>query len=332
MQRSIAPRRAEMSRLAVIGEAVMDLVAQPGGTLRPMPGGSPYNVALALGRQGVPVDYLSPLSLDAFGDVLHDRLIEAGVGVPLGGRSPRPTSLAVVQVDAAGAPSYTLYREGVADRDTDGQRLVERLPKPLRLLHTGSLALVRSDLPTMRVVFREAKRRGVMIAIDVNMRPGVTSLPGWRAAVRSIMPFCDLVKVSDEDLRLMGLDGDPVEEAAALVAHVGGNAVALTLREGGGALITERHRVERAAYPVPAVVDTIGAGDCFQAGLLAWLRHLDLLRPGALAYADEEALAGLLDHGCATAALNVVAAGCEPPSWQDVCRVVERGRVEAAAS
>lgn len=100
---------------------------------------------------------------------------------------------------------------------------------------------------------------------------------------------------------------------------------------GGGVLITARHRVERAAYPVPAVVDTIGAGDCFQAGLLAWLRHLDLLRPGALDHADEEALAGALDHGCATAALSVVAAGCAPPSWQAVCRVVERGRVEGAA-
>lgn len=80
MQRSFARRHAEAGRLAVIGEAVVDLVAQPDGTLRPLPGGSPYNVALALGRQGVPVDYLSPLSLDAFGDVLHARLIEAGVG------------------------------------------------------------------------------------------------------------------------------------------------------------------------------------------------------------------------------------------------------------
>lgn len=327
MQRSFAPPRGETARVAVIGEAIMDLVARPDGSLRPLPGGSPYNVALALGRQGVPVDYLSPLSLDAFGEVLHDRLIEAGVGVPLGGRSARPTSLALVQLDEAGAASYTLYREGVADRDTDGDRLIERLPRSMRLLHTGSLALVRADLPHMRVVFREAKRRGVMIVIDVNMRAGVTSLPGWRAAVRSVMPFCDLVKVSEDDLRHMGLDGDPLEEAAALVGHVGGSAVALTLGERGAALLTPRHTISRAAYPVPTVVDTIGAGDCFFAGLLAWLRHLGLFLPGALAGADEETLAALLDHACATAALSVGVAGCEPPDWHAVCDVVGRGRV-----
>ncbi|MCB9527825.1 MAG: PfkB family carbohydrate kinase [bacterium] len=315
--------------VAVIGEAVMDLVQRPDGSLRPHPGGSPYNVALALGRQGVPTDYISPLSLDGFGELLRDRLLDAGVTVPIGGRSARPTSLAVVAVDEAGQAEYTLYRHGIADRDTTAEALVARMPDDLALLHTGSLALVRADLPRMRVVLRAALARGAMITVDVNMRPGVERLPEWRAAVRSLLPFCDVVKVSDADLALLGVDGDPVEAGARLRPHVGGGVVVVTQGAAGATIQNAAHRVSRAAYPVPRVVDTIGAGDCFQAGLIAWMRHLGRVRPRGLRDADAATLGGLLDHACASAALSVTRAGCDPPDWAAVGEVVRAGRVAA---
>ena len=101
--------------IRVLGEALMDCVAQPDGSLRPLMGGSPFNLARAAALRGASVAYLNPLSTDLFGQQMQAQLTQDGVQLP-GGHSPRPTSLAVVQIHD-GQPSYGFYREGIADRD-----------------------------------------------------------------------------------------------------------------------------------------------------------------------------------------------------------------------
>ena len=99
----------------VLGEALMDCIAQPEGQLRPLMGGSPYNLARAAALRGATVTYLNPLSTDNFGQQLRAQLQADGVQL-LAQPSRKPTSLAVVQVKD-GQPSYGFYREGIADRD-----------------------------------------------------------------------------------------------------------------------------------------------------------------------------------------------------------------------
>ena len=119
--------------IAVLGEALIDLIVGDDGAYRPHLGGSPFNVAIGLARQGIPVSYLSVLSDDCFGDQLYAALTQANVAVPIGRRSLWPTSLAMVTLDDHGTPSYRLYREGIADKDTSLKEVLANLPEDVKL-------------------------------------------------------------------------------------------------------------------------------------------------------------------------------------------------------
>ncbi len=156
--------------IAVLGEALIDLIESDNGAYRPHLGGSPYNVAIGLARQGIAVSYLSPLSDDTFGDQLHYSLETENVAVPITRRSLYPTSLALVTIDDEGLPTYRLYREGIADKDTSFEEIESNLPPDLQIFHTGSLAITPSQLPTIRKIFGLMRQRGVVISIDINIR------------------------------------------------------------------------------------------------------------------------------------------------------------------
>jgi len=312
------------ARIAVVGESIIDLIRQPSGDFRPHLGGSPYNVARALARQDVGVSYLSPLSSDRFGDALHDALIAEGAHVPAAPRSGRPTSIAVVTVNEQGQPSYGLYREGVADRDVTAEELLARLPAGVQLLHTGSLALVPGEIDKIRSVLAGARERGVRVAIDVNLRPmAVTDQDAYVRGIRSVLPLCDIVKASDEDLQAMGLGADPRTAARQVLEQLDGGLVALTEGASGATLITAEGEVSRPAHRVEPVVDTVGSGDCFQASLLAALQRAGWLEERAFATAPIDALAPALDHARVAAALNVTKAGASPPTWDEVVAATE---------
>lgn len=314
-------------QLAVIGEALVDLVEQPNGDLRPHLGGSPYNVARALGRQEVPTTYASPLSVDRFGEELRSGLLESGVRLPSGpNRSERPTSLAVVAIGAGGQPTYAFYREGVADKDLAADRLLAALPADLTALHTGSLALTPDLLPVLREVLGALRARGVVLSCDLNLRPrAVPDASAYVRGIEEILPLFDLVKASDEDLRHLGRNGAPVDEARRLHEALPGRLVAVTLGAEGAALVNDAGHLRRPAFAARKVVDTIGAGDCFQAGLLRALGAAGLLTARRFATADEAALQPVLAHALATAALDVERAGCEPPTLAEVTAALARG-------
>ena len=104
------------AEVVVYGEALVDLIPDGEGNYQPRPGGSPFNVAVALARLGVDVAFLAPFSEDAFGCKLVELLEDEGVEILVTRRSRRPTSIAIVEDSDAG-PRYSLYRTGVADTD-----------------------------------------------------------------------------------------------------------------------------------------------------------------------------------------------------------------------
>lgn len=311
-------------RIAVIGESLIDLIRQPSGDLRPHLGGSPYNVARAIAGQGLAVCYLSPLSVDPFGRDLRQGLVDEGVALPEAEPSPRPTSLAVVSLDEGGQPSYALYREGVADRDVTAAELLARLPDDTTLLHTGSLALVPGERDKMRTVLTEARARGILVAIDVNLRPlAEPDLGAYAASVLELVALGDIVKASDEDIAALGL-GTPEAGARALLERLDDGLVALTEGARGATLLRQDGALRADAWPVETVVDTVGAGDTFQAGLLAALAKGGWLAGRAFAPASLEDLRPCLDHARIAAALNVGRAGASPPSWSEVVSALQR--------
>ena len=319
--------------IATYGEALVDMIEMPGRQFQAVLGGSVCNFALAAARQGLPVAYVNPLSQDSFGDGFAALLDGAGVTLASPRRSPCPTALAIVTLAPDGSPSYAFHRHRVADRDITPQQAAGALPPRPALFHTGGLALLPDDLEATLAVAQAAQDNGALLSVDANMRPlAAPDLPRYAAGVRRALAQADLVKVSEEDLLHLGYGaGTPLEIARELLATLNPALVALTLGADGAVLLTRQACV--AVRPPPGIVvrDTVGCGDCFMAGLVAWLHGAGLLARAALAYADAPVLEQAARYAVATASLNAMRDGCQPPLAADVAAWLRQPASSAAA-
>ena len=311
-------------RVGVLGEALIDLIAGPDGAYRPHLGGSPYNVAIGLARQGMRVSYLSPLSDDVFGERLRESLHTEGVEISTSRSSPRPTSLALVTIKKESTPAYHLYREGIADKDISFEEIRSNLPDDLTVFHTGSLAITPSQIPKIQELFSLMRKRGVVISLDINIRLRASiDTEAYLNGVRSLLPMADIVKASDEDLEPFGLATEPREAAVKTYQIMQSGILVLTLGKGGALLYSASGILEKAGYEVARVEDTIGAGDTFHAALLS-----SLMRSGAIAPRhrdiDTRDLGRALEFACAAAAINVSRTGCSPPTRAEVEEFMKR--------
>lgn len=289
-----------MRRIVVCGEALVDLVPGPvsadtrASSWRALSAGGPMNSAIGLARLGAPVEFLGRLGDDAFAGQVRRHLTANGVGTALAVDAPEPTSLAVVSLDEVGKASYTFHFAGTANF---GWR-ADELPAlgADDWLHIASLVTV---VPPGDAVLLDWVRAGAgPLSVDVNVRPTVVPDMGdyWARVeswLRAVGARGGLVKGSDEDFEHLaahsGLPVDPTELVAALRDRYG-VAWAVVTRGADGAVAAGPDGVVAVPSPPVALVDTIGAGDTFMAGLLDGLvvRGLplaDALRRGALAAA-----------------------------------------------
>jgi len=310
--------------IAILGEALIDFIPAEDGSYRPHLGGSPYNVAIGLARQHIDVAYLSPLSEDALGSRLARALCAEGVSLPGARRSALPTSLALVDIDTDGLPSYTLYREGIADTDSSFETICADLPGDIDLLHTGSLAITPDQLPKIRTLFQYLRKSGILISVDINIRLGSsTDTQAYLDGVMSLFQYCDIIKTSEEDIIALKIHADAMIAAQKIYDMTTDDALlVLTAGAGGAHLIAPGGITSKKAYPVAEPVDTIGAGDVFHAAFLAILIRSGLL--GACCVRPEpNTLAEALDYACAAAAINVSRAGCAPPTHKEVIHFIK---------
>jgi fructokinase len=317
-------------RIATAGEALIDLVAQDDGRMLPCLGGAVYNVARALALQGAGTTYLNPFSSDRLGRQLAARMVADGV--VLG--QPEPvkavTSLAVVGLDAQGHPDYAFYRQGVADRAISAETLnAACTPLPaLQVVCTGCLALDPQDAGVYLPWLSAQRAAGRLVVVDANVRPAVIQdMAPYRANIMQALALADVIKASDEDLSELALPGaDALAQAQHLFTCTPVRCMALTLGPEGACLLVRSAQgvtVYRAKEPQPiTVVDTVGAGDCFLAGLLACLLHhaqAAAQTPAqVLAQADPAVLCDVVAHALANATLCVMQPGCSPSSWAQV--------------
>lgn len=307
----------ELPPVAVAGEAVTDFVpGEQDGLFRAAPGGSPANVAVGLSRLDVPVRLLARLSPDLLGRRLRAHLEGNGVDLSFSVPATEPSSLAIVALGEDGSAQYDFRLDGTADWQWTDEELAGALDGVAALV-LGSLAvLVPPGCDALRRLADRARGRATIV-YDPNLRPAVTGLgPEVRTAVEDLAALADVVKVSEEDLAALHPQRDVADVARKWLDR--GPALVVVTRGAAGALAVGRScgLVERAGRQV-AVVDTVGAGDAFQAALVAGLAERSLLGAGSAAQLralPAAALEAVVDRAVAAAALTCARQGADPPT------------------
>ncbi len=301
------------------GEALIDMLPREStsgeSAFAPYPGGSVFNTAIALGRLGAPTGFFSGISTDMFGAMLKDALTASGVDASFAARSDRPTTLAFVTL-SDGQASYAFYDENTAGRMLTSADL-PRLDDGVSALFFGgiSLAVEPCALAYDALLKREAGRRVIMI--DPNIRESfIRDEAAYRARIGAMMAAADIIKMSDEDLSWLAGHDDlagaarQLLDAGAKVVCVTEGADGVTGHMAGGGARVIADRVD--------VVDTVGAGDTFNAGVLASLHDAGFLSKERIGSVDEAALRDALTLGVRVAAVTVGRAGANPPTRDEL--------------
>lgn len=303
--------------ILVCGEALLDVFAtaetRTGLTLEANVGGSPFNVAVGLARLGQPVGFFGAISTGFAGERLMRALLAEGVSTQAVVRVDAPTTIALVGLDVQGVPSYSFYGEGGADRLLPRAALAQ-LPHALSAINIGSYAsVVEPVASTLRgLVEREHDR--ALIAFDPNVRLNVEpDIARWREQFAWMLAHAHLIKISEEDLGLLQ-PGVALDDFAAQALTRGARVVVVT-RGALGAVGWTAGGAHAAVEPTAAtVIDTVGAGDTFQAALLTWLAENGALSATALGALTDAALRDALGFAGRAAAITCSRRGADMPT------------------
>jgi fructokinase len=296
------------------GEALIDMLPRTTtlgeDAYAPYAGGAIFNTAIALGRLGVPTGFFTGLSDDMMGDILRKTLRESGVDYSYCATLSRPTTVAFVKL-VDGHATYAFYDEGTAGRMITEAEL-PALGDTCEALHFGAISLIPEPCGTTYEALLKREHEKRVISLDPNIRPGfIKDKDAHMARIRRMAAMADIVKFSDEDLAWFGLDGD--EDALARYwLHHGAKLVVVTRGANGAVGYTAEHKVTVPSERV-SVVDTVGAGDTFDAGVLASLKMQNLLTKQQVARLEQGQIAKALALGAKAAAVTVSRAGANPP-------------------
>jgi fructokinase len=297
------------------GEALIDMLPRQStegeASFAPYAGGAVMNTAIALGRLGAPSGFLCGISTDLFGDVLMQTLASSNVDTSLCIRSARPTTLAFVRL-TNGQASYAFYDENTAGRMIHPSELPD-LPDAVRAVFFGGISLmVEPGGATYQALMEREAASDRVLMIDPNIRPSfIPDAAAYRARIGRMMGLADIVKLSDEDLRWLEGAGEIPDLAMALLRR-GPKAVFVTEGAKGAHAFTERDAAFVPARKV-TVADTVGAGDTFNAAILAAFHQAGALTKPAVASASKALLEEALSLGVRTAAITVSRPGANPP-------------------
>lgn len=289
--------------IVVAGEALADLVSDGGKSFAAHLGGGPFTAARTLARLGRPAWFAGALSTDGLGTRMRETLVADGVRLDAVELVDAPTTLAVVDVDAEGGAAYRFYTEGTSAPALSAVVL----PSGTGALLVGTLGLVLEPMATVIESVVTGAPLDVLVVVDPNCRPGlIADRTAYRARLDRVLARADLVKASVEDLAYLEPDARPAEAVRRL------GAPAVVTDGARGALAVTRDDVVEVPARRVRVVDTIGAGDSFGAGVLAWWTERGLTQS---ALTDGAALAEAAAFGARVAAHVVSRPGADPP-WR----------------
>ncbi len=298
------------------GEALIDMLPRTTtageGAFSPYAGGSVFNTALALGRLGLKTGFFTGMSSDMFGDILRDALTASGVDHSYCATLDLHTTLAFVRL-VNGQASYAFFDENTAGRMITEAHLPE-LGDEVEALHFGAISLIPDPCGATYESLMRRECGSRVISLDPNIRPGfITDTAKHRARIDRMIAMSDIVKMSDEDLEWFGMAD--MHSAANVWLKQGPSLVVFTRGAKGAIAFSSQHTVEVDGESV-TVADTVGAGDTFNAGILASLKRDNVLSKQAIRTLSAAAIGNALQLGAKAAAVTVSRPGANPP-WAD---------------
>ncbi|MEM7471544.1 MAG: carbohydrate kinase [Pseudomonadota bacterium] len=301
------------------GEALIDMLpretTQGEQAFAPYAGGAVFNTAIALGRLEAKPGFFCGLSQDLFGQLLVDTLAASDVSTDLAPRPDLPTTLAFVRLQD-GHATYTFYDENTALTSLR-EEAIPPLSENVTALFFGGISLAEGPSANAfaALMAREAGEHVTMI--DPNIRPTfIKDRAAYIARIQAMMAQADIVKLSDEDLAWLEGEGEIAALASEIIAR-GTKLVLITEGSKGATGYTATQRVFVPSEKVE-VVDTVGAGDTFNAGVLYALQKSGHLSKSAIATLDDATIKSALEMGARCAAVTVSRAGANPPRLSEL--------------
>ena len=310
------------------GDALIDFVpvmsTDGREAVRPAVGGSCLNVAVGLARLGAPTGFVGGLSTDLFGRMIADHAAASGVDIAPATRSDRQTTLAFVRI-VGGESQYAFYDAATAAREWIFSR--DSIPfDRLEALHVGSTTLVHDQGAAETLALIAAAKPRATIAFDPNCRPNlVKDRQAYRVRIDGFAEGADLIKMSDVDFAYLYGEDAYGAKASALLSR-GPSLVVITRGNHGAQAWHRSVGMVEVQAPSIEVVDTIGAGDSFQAALLFALRELGCIERGRLRAASLDDLRRAVSFASACAAVTCTRAGADPPWQREVTELYGRLR------
>jgi fructokinase len=258
---------------------------------------------------------MARLADNTFGQILRDHAAAEGIDLALAPYAMEPTSLAIVSIDAEAKPCYDFYLDGTADWHWTSAEMA-RLGSDSAVLHFGSIASWTTPGSEHIHAAVSAQYAGgqTLISYDPNVRPLLMGDPmRSRITVEASVGCPHIAKASREDLDWL-YPGTGIEHVAARWRELGALLVVITDgSEGAHAYPTAGAPIHRPGRRV-RVVDTVGAGDAFTAGLLSALVRRSLIVPKWVSEISADVLVDVIDEAILVASLSCERVGADPPS------------------
>jgi len=302
------------------GDALIDFLPVKSADGRdaavPVAGGSCLNIAVGMARLGAPAGFVGGISTDLFGRIIADHALASQVELRYATRSEYQTTLAFVRT-VGGEPQYAFYDEGTASRNWVYRH--GSIPfDEIEAIHVGSTTLVDDQGAAQALAMLREARGSVTISFDPNCRPKlVKHKTHYVVRMNAFAAIADIVRMSDVDFEFLYGGGDHAGRAKSFI-EAGASLVVVTRGIKGAQAWHKEAGVVEVEAPIVDVVDTIGAGDSFQAALLFALRAIGRIKSESLAQTNADELRRALSFASGCAALTCGRAGADPPRQADV--------------
>lgn len=318
--------------VVAVGEALVDLIAPGAADLQHAErftraaGGAPANVAVAVARLGGKSGLVSALGEDALGVYLRQLLQQSGVDMRAVKTVAAPTTIALVARNDGGIPDFVFYRG--SDRELHAADIPRQLVAEAHFVYLSSMALMTepSRAATMNAAAM-ARDSHSLVSVDPNLRPSSwPSLEDARKRIGALLAVADVVKVNDEEARILTGETDPSDALAGVGRQ---EALAIITLGAGGCLWRWQSHIAHEPSPSVAVVDTTGAGDAFMGTLLASLAATGITSE-TFASLDSETVAGCMRFATAAGALACTKPGAMPalPTREEVEAIARKTEAE----